>query len=85
MTGAWLLLFKSERHIFTDVLDTAVDEHFSWDFYPHKTGRIDASLLRIEFVDVQAHRAIGKTQCVESRGIRHWVLVKDTLEVPQGL
>jgi hypothetical protein len=55
MTGAWLLLFKSERNIFTDVLDAAVDEHFSWDFYPHKPGRIDASILGIEFIDVQAH------------------------------
>lgn len=55
MTGARLLLFKSERHIFTDVLDTAVDEHFSWDFYSHKLGRVNASILGIEFVNVQAH------------------------------
>lgn len=67
----WLMLFELKRNIFTDVLYGAADEQFSGDFYPHKPGRINTSILGILFIDVQAHRAIGKAQGVESGGVSH--------------
>jgi hypothetical protein len=71
VAGMLLMLFEPKRHIFTNVLYGAADEHFSWDFYPHKLGRINTSILGVEFIDIQADRAIGKAQGVESGGVSH--------------
>jgi hypothetical protein len=48
-------LFKLKGNIFTDVLYAAAQEHFPWDFYPHKLGGVDPTVLGIEFIDIQAH------------------------------
>jgi hypothetical protein len=76
--------FELNRYIFANVLYGAADEHFARDFYPHKPGRIDAPILGIEFIDIQAYRAIGKTQGVKSGGVSHGYPSEYLVEVTQA-
>ncbi|OQW36077.1 MAG: hypothetical protein A4E19_15470 [Nitrospira sp. SG-bin1] len=71
VAGMWLMLFELTRDILTDILYAAADEHFSWDLNPHKSGRIDPSILGIELIDIQTHRSIGKPQGIKRGGISH--------------
>jgi hypothetical protein len=78
------MLFELNRHIFTNVLYGAADEQFAGDFNPHEPGRINATILGIEFIDIQAYRAVGKTKGVKSGGVSHGYPSEYLVEVTQA-
>ena len=60
-----------ESHKLTNFLHAALDEHLSRDFDPHEFDRINASILGVVLVDVQAHGPIRKAKSIEDGGVSH--------------
>lgn len=73
VTGLPLRSFEVEGHIFAHVLYGAMNEHFSWNLYPHEFRGVNPSLLGVVFINVQAHRPIWKTEGVECGCVCHLI------------
>jgi hypothetical protein len=68
---ACVMRFQVEGDIFTNLLNGSTDKHVAGDFHASESGRIDASLNRIIFVDVEAHRPVWKADGVECVIVSH--------------
>ena len=69
--GLLLVLFEPDCYILSNILYGSADEHLSWNFNSHELSWVDPSILSIDFINIEADRAVRKAEGIDRIGVRH--------------